>query len=132
MYNPTGILLKLTVTDPTLFTKLASGEVYEVMKDDDGWCYLCGYFLCDAEELESIVTKGFYEEPGFRVETTQKPDTITLTRQELITIIEDAFIDGWNTQDNDWGGPEAFLEHHKAYGEFCETTVALDNLKEGL
>lgn len=30
-----------------------------------------------------------------------KPDTITLTRQELITIIEDAFIDGWNTQDND-------------------------------
>lgn len=55
-------------------------------------------------------------------------DKITLTRLELKTIIEDAFIDGWNTQDNDWCGPQAYLESHEEYGDSCETTEALKNL----
>lgn len=57
-------------------------------------------------------------------------DKIVLTREELKTIIEDAFIDGWNTQDNDWYSAEKYLEHHAEYGEECETTVALKNLME--
>ena len=55
---------------------------------------------------------------------------ITLTKQELRTIIEDAFIDGWNKQDNDWASAEAFLEHHEEYNDSCETTEALKNLME--
>lgn len=58
-------------------------------------------------------------------------DKIVLTRLELKTIIEDAFIDGWNTQDNDWASAEAYLEHHNEYGDECETTIALKNLMEG-
>lgn len=58
-------------------------------------------------------------------------DKITLTRLELKTIIEDAFIDGWNTQDNDWASAEAYLEHHAVYGDECETTIAFKNLMEG-
>lgn len=57
-------------------------------------------------------------------------DKIVLTRLELKTIIEDAFIDGWNTQDDDWYSAEKYLEHHAEYGEECETTVALKNLME--
>lgn len=57
-------------------------------------------------------------------------DKIILTRLELKTIIEDAFIDGWNTQDNDWASAEAYLEHHNEYHEECETTIALKNLME--
>lgn len=57
-------------------------------------------------------------------------DKITLTRLELKIIIEDAFIDGWNTQDNDWASAEAYLEHHAEYDEECETTIALKNLME--
>lgn len=57
-------------------------------------------------------------------------DEITLTKEELKTIIEDAFIDGWNTQDNDWASAEAYLEHHASYGDECETTIALKNLME--
>lgn len=58
-------------------------------------------------------------------------DKITLTRQELVTMIEDAFIDGWNTQDSDWSSAEAYLKHHKQYRDSCETTVALDHIKSG-
>lgn len=57
-------------------------------------------------------------------------DKIVLTCLELKTIIEDAFIDGWNTQDNDWASAEAYLEHHNEYGDECETTIALKNLME--
>lgn len=57
-------------------------------------------------------------------------DKIILTREELKTIIEDAFIDGWNTQDSDWFSAEAYLKQHAKYGEECETTVALKNLME--
>lgn len=57
-------------------------------------------------------------------------DKIVLTRLELKTIIEDAFIDGWNTQDNDWASAKAYLEHHNEYGDECETTIALKNLME--
>lgn len=56
-------------------------------------------------------------------------DKIILTRQELVTIIEDAFIDGWNTKDSDWYRAEDYLEHHKDYNESCETTIALDDIK---
>lgn len=55
---------------------------------------------------------------------------VTMTRLELLTIIEDAFIDGWKTHDNDWVGPEAYLEKHKEYNESSETTIAIDDLKE--
>lgn len=58
-------------------------------------------------------------------------DKIVLTRDELKTIIEDAFIDGWNTQDVDWVSAEAYLKHHADYGDECETTIALKNLMEG-
>lgn len=58
-------------------------------------------------------------------------DPIPMTRGQLITIIEDAFIDGWKTNDIDWCGPKGYLKHHKEYGESCETTVALDGLKSG-
>lgn len=53
----------------------------------------------------------------------------TLTTEELITILEDAFIDGWNTCDNDWSDAEAYLRSHKEYGESSETTTAIDDLK---
>lgn len=56
---------------------------------------------------------------------------ITLTREELITIIEDAFIDGWNTKDSDWAYAEGYLNHHKEYNDSCETTIALDNIRSG-
>ena len=59
-------------------------------------------------------------------------DQITISRMELITIIEDAFIDGWNKGHwSEWGGPESFLKHHKEEGDSCETTIALDGLKSG-
>jgi len=56
---------------------------------------------------------------------------VTMTRLELITVMEDAFIDGWNKKDCDWYNPQDFLEAHKQYGESSETTIAIDNLKEG-
>lgn len=58
-------------------------------------------------------------------------DKITLTRLELKTIIEDAFIDGWNTKDCDWVSPEGYLAHHEEFGYSCETTEAIKNLMEG-
>ncbi|QGZ16253.1 hypothetical protein Hena1_00770 [Erwinia phage Hena1] len=58
-------------------------------------------------------------------------DQITISRLELITIVEDAFADGWKTKDNDWSGPEDYLRLHKEYGDSCETTIALDGLKSG-
>ena len=59
-------------------------------------------------------------------------DKIPMTRGELITIIEDAFSDGWTKGHwSEWGGPESFLEHHKEEGDSCETTIALDGLKSG-
>ncbi|MCJ8478653.1 hypothetical protein MOO17_11490 [Escherichia coli] len=60
------------------------------------------------------------------------PNIIQLTRQELITIMEDAFIDGWKTQNYDWSGPEDFLRLHKEYDESSETTIAIDDLKAGV
>lgn len=57
-------------------------------------------------------------------------EKLTLTRLELKTIIEDAFIDGWNTQDNDWSGPGAYLELHEEFGDSCETTDLLKDLQE--
>ena len=59
-------------------------------------------------------------------------ETLTLTRLELITIMEDAFIDGWNKNDNAWMDAEAFLAFHKEYDESSETTIAIDNLKMGV
>lgn len=59
-------------------------------------------------------------------------EKLTLTRSELITIIEDAFIDGWNQQDNDWAGSDYYLKKHKKYGDGCETTIVIDNLKAGV
>ena len=56
--------------------------------------------------------------------------TITLTPLELITIMEDAFIDGWNTKDCDWIGPEDFLSFSKEYGDKSETTTAIEGIKE--
>ena len=132
MFKHTNVNLKLTVTDPTLFINLTSGEVYEVITDEDGSCFLKGYYLCESDELVSIITLGEYEEPGFRVEVVKNPDIIQLTRQELITIMEDAFIDGWKTQDHDWSGPEDFLRLHREYDESSETTVAIDDLKAGV
>ena len=58
-------------------------------------------------------------------------ETVTMTRLELITVMEDAFIDGWKTKDNDWSGPEDYLRLHKEYSESSETTVAIDDLREG-
>lgn len=55
-------------------------------------------------------------------------EKITLTKLELKTIIEDAFIDGWKTQDNDWSSPESYLENHDEFGDSCETNEALKNL----
>lgn len=55
-------------------------------------------------------------------------EKISLTKLELKIIIEDAFIDGWNTQDNDWSSPESYLKHHDEFGDSCETTEALKNL----
>lgn len=58
-------------------------------------------------------------------------DKITISRMDLITIIEDAFADGWKTNDNSWSGPEHYLRLHKEYGDSCETTIALDGIKSG-
>lgn len=127
MFNNTNVQLKLTVTDPTLFTNLTSGEIYEVITDEDGSCFLKGYYLCESYELVSIITLGEYEEPGFRVETVQKPDIIQLTRQELITIMEDAFIDGWKQcSDGDFYEPEDFLQDGSS-----ETVTAIADIKAG-
>lgn len=59
-------------------------------------------------------------------------EKLTLTRLELITIMEDAFIDGWNKNDNAWTDAEAFLAHHKEYDDSSETTIAIDDLKMGV
>ena len=61
---------------------------------------------------------------------------IVLTRLELKTIIEDAFIDGWNQgQDSDWFDVNDFLLDHEdpviIAETQCETTIALKNLMEG-
>lgn len=59
-------------------------------------------------------------------------DVIPMTRGELITVIEDAFIDGWKkSQWSEWIGPEEFLEEHKDYDDSSETTIALDGIKSG-
>ncbi len=55
-------------------------------------------------------------------------DKVTLTKLELKIIIEDAFVDGWNTKDDDWASAEHYLKLHKQYGDSCETTEALENL----
>lgn len=63
-------------------------------------------------------------------------DKITLTRLELKTIIEDAFIDGWKQgQESDWFNPEDFLEDHENLVVLeetqCETAIAIQNLMKG-
>lgn len=58
-------------------------------------------------------------------------EVITMSRLELIIIMEDAFIDGWKTKDSDWASPEDYLELHKEYNDKSETTMAIDLLKEG-
>lgn len=59
-------------------------------------------------------------------------DNIPMTRGELITIIEDAFIDGWKKGEwSEWGSAESFLEHHKEEDDSSETTIALDGIKSG-
>lgn len=60
---------------------------------------------------------------------------IVLTRLELKTIIEDAFIDGWNQgQDSDWFDVNDFLLDHEdpviIEETQCETAIALKNLME--
>ncbi|BBK09235.1 hypothetical protein [Klebsiella phage 05F01] len=57
--------------------------------------------------------------------------TITLTPLELITIMEDAFIDGWNkAEQNEWWDPKLFLELYKEEGDSSETTTAIEDIKE--
>lgn len=64
-------------------------------------------------------------------------DKIVLTRLELKTIIEDAFIDGWKQgQESDWYDAEDFLHYHvnpdgSEEETHSETTIALKNLMEG-
>ena len=60
---------------------------------------------------------------------------IVLTRLELKTIIEDAFIDGWNQgQDSDWFDVNDFLLDHEdpviIEETQCETAIVLKNLME--
>lgn len=60
---------------------------------------------------------------------------IVLTRLELKTIIEDAFIDGWNQgQDSDWFDVNDFLLDHEEpviiEETQCETAIVLKNLME--
>lgn len=60
---------------------------------------------------------------------------IVLTRLELKTIIEDAFIDGWNQgQDSDWFDVNDFLLDHEdpviLEETQCETAIVLKNLME--
>ena len=63
-------------------------------------------------------------------------DKIVLTRLELKTIIEDAFIDGWKQgQESDWYDAEDFLHYHanpdgSEEETQSETTIALKNLME--
>lgn len=62
-------------------------------------------------------------------------DKIVLTRLELKTIIEDAFIDGWKQgQDSDWFNAEDFLYDHEEpfilEKTQCETVLAIKNLME--
>lgn len=62
-------------------------------------------------------------------------DKIVLTRLELRTIMEDAFIDGWKQgEDSDWFDPEDFLKDHEdpviLEETKCETAVAIKNLME--
>ena len=64
-------------------------------------------------------------------------DKIVLTRLEIKTIIEDAFIDGWKQgQESDWYDAEDFLHYHvnpdgSEEETQSETTIALKNLMEG-
>ncbi|QEQ94963.1 hypothetical protein pEaSNUABM56_00187 [Erwinia phage pEa_SNUABM_56] len=59
-------------------------------------------------------------------------DPIPMTRGQLITIIEDAFVDGWKKGHwSEWGSAESFLEFYKEEGDSCETTTALEGLKSG-
>ncbi len=62
-------------------------------------------------------------------------DKIVLTRLELKTIIEDAFIDGWNQgQESDWFDVNDFLLDHEEpviiQETQCETAIVLKNLME--
>lgn len=62
-------------------------------------------------------------------------DKISLTRLELKTIIEDAFIDGWKQgQDSDWFDVNDFLKDHEEPAIIaetqCETAIVLKNLME--
>lgn len=60
---------------------------------------------------------------------------IVLTRLELKTIIEDAFIDGWNQgRESDWFDVNDFLLDHEdpviIAETQCETAIVLKNLME--
>lgn len=62
---------------------------------------------------------------------------IHLTREELQTIMEDAFIDGWKQgQESDWYDAEDFLYYHTTAPvdeqTHSETTLALIDLKAGV
>lgn len=63
-------------------------------------------------------------------------EKISLTRLELKTIIEDAFIDGWKQcADSDWFLAQDFLEYYTSPDgaeeeSQSETIVALKNLME--
>lgn len=62
---------------------------------------------------------------------------IHLTREELQTIMEDAFIDGWKQgQESDWYDAEDFLYYHRTAPvdeqTHSETTLALIDLKAGV
>lgn len=59
-------------------------------------------------------------------------DQFTISRVELITIIEDSFIDGWKKGHwSEWSSAEAFLEFYKEEGDSCETTTVLEGLRTG-
>lgn len=62
---------------------------------------------------------------------------IHLTREELQTIMEDAFIDGWKQcQESNWYDAENFLYYHMTVPvdepTHSETTLALIDLKAGV
>lgn len=59
-------------------------------------------------------------------------DQIPMTRGQLVTIMEDAFMDGWRKGNwSEWGSPESFLEFYKQEGDSSETTTAIEGLKSG-
>lgn len=128
--------VRITIHDSSLFTGLVSGERYMMEVDEDGDGIIGQYFALMDYEIAPFLESGFHNDPGFSLEylTMEQYDAketkIVLTPQELITIIEDAFIDGWNrAEDNDWYEAVDCLAC-RVEGQQCETALAIQNIKE--